>query len=216
MKPYTDLSKVAPMTRSGKFGMLCVVLLLAITPGCQEDAKPPRTDVITELKAFAGKIIYDERDPDHSVIGLELWDTAVDDSVLERIGMLKDLHSLTLIAPAVTDAGVKAIKDLRALRSLEIHSERITTVGVGHLQGLTNLVSLDLEVVPDVVEIENGGSSGPGGVAWTAFHHERRNRHEKKVHETRVVLARLPGRSGERRRLGGNGRFSWCWTRRNW
>jgi len=37
-----------------------------------------------------------------------------------------------------------------------------------------------LEVVPGVVEIENGGSSGPGGVAWTAFHHERRNRHEKK------------------------------------
>jgi hypothetical protein len=42
------------------------------------------------------------------------------------------------------------------------------------------------EVVPRVVEIENGGSSGPGDVAWTAFHHERRNRHEKKVHETRV------------------------------
>ena len=41
------------------------------------------------------------------------------------------------------------------------------------------------EVVPRVVEIENGGSSGPGGVAWTAFDHERRNRHEKKVHETR-------------------------------
>ncbi len=27
--------------------------------------------------------------------------------------------------------------------------------------------------------------SGPGGGAWTAFHHERRNRHEEKVHETR-------------------------------
>jgi hypothetical protein len=41
------------------------------------------------------------------------------------------------------------------------------------------------EVVPLVVEIENGGSSGPGGVARTAFHDERRNRHEKKVHQTR-------------------------------
>src|SRR3989304_3999072 len=43
------------------------------------------------------------------------------------------------------------------------------------------------EVVPTVVEIENGGSSGPGGVARTAFHQERRNRHEKKVHETRQL-----------------------------
>jgi hypothetical protein len=42
------------------------------------------------------------------------------------------------------------------------------------------------EIVPSVVEIANGGSSGSGGVAWTAFYHERRNRHEKKVHETRV------------------------------
>jgi len=40
------------------------------------------------------------------------------------------------------------------------------------------------EVVPGVVETENGGSSGPSGVARTAFEQERRNRHEKKVHET--------------------------------
>ena len=49
----------------------------------------------------------------------------------------------------------------------------------------THGLATPLEVVPGVVEIENGGSSGPGGVAWTTFHHERRNRHEKKVHETR-------------------------------
>jgi hypothetical protein len=39
------------------------------------------------------------------------------------------------------------------------------------------------EIVPGVVEIENGGSSGPSGVARTAFHQERRNRHEEKVQE---------------------------------
>ena len=41
------------------------------------------------------------------------------------------------------------------------------------------------EIVPCVVEIENGGSSGPGGVARTTFHDERRNRHEKTVYQTR-------------------------------
>jgi hypothetical protein len=40
------------------------------------------------------------------------------------------------------------------------------------------------EIVPGVVEIENGGSSGPGSVARTTFDEERRNRHEEKVHET--------------------------------
>ena len=39
--------------------------------------------------------------------------------------------------------------------------------------------------VGDVVEIENGGSSGPGGVARTTFHRERRNHHEEKVQQTR-------------------------------
>ena len=39
------------------------------------------------------------------------------------------------------------------------------------------------EVVPRVVEIENGGSSGPSGVARTTFDQERRNRHEKRVYE---------------------------------
>jgi hypothetical protein len=42
-----------------------------------------------------------------------------------------------------------------------------------------------MEIVPGVVEIENGGSSGPGGVARTTFDQERRNRHEKKVYETK-------------------------------
>jgi hypothetical protein len=46
------------------------------------------------------------------------------------------------------------------------------------------VVAVNDEIVPRVVEIENGGSSGPGGVARTAFHHERRNRHEEKVHQT--------------------------------
>jgi len=39
------------------------------------------------------------------------------------------------------------------------------------------------EIVPGVVEIENGGSLGPGGAARTAFDQERRNRPEERVQE---------------------------------
>jgi tetratricopeptide (TPR) repeat protein len=48
------------------------------------------------------------------------------------------------------------------------------------------------EIVPSVVEIENGGSSGPGGVAWTAFDQERRNRHEERVPQTRSCWQGCP------------------------
>ncbi|MBU4270598.1 MAG: hypothetical protein KKE86_09300, partial [Planctomycetes bacterium] len=50
------------------------------------------------------------------------------------------------------------------------------------------LAAAYFEVVPCVVEIENGGSSGPGGVARTTFDQKRRNRHEKRVHEVLGVL----------------------------
>ena len=59
------------------------------------------------------------------------------------------------------------------------------TLSWGRLPIIVSAGGQKPEVVPGVVEIENGGSSGPGDVAWTTFHHERRNRHEKKVHETR-------------------------------
>jgi hypothetical protein len=49
---------------------------------------------------------------------------------------------------------------------------------------LNLLLNPEMEIVPTVVEIENGGSSGPGGVAWTAFRQERRNRHEENVQQT--------------------------------
>jgi hypothetical protein len=47
------------------------------------------------------------------------------------------------------------------------------------------------EIVPAVVEIEDGGCSGPGGVARTAFCQERRNGHEERVRETRWCWQRL-------------------------
>jgi hypothetical protein len=53
------------------------------------------------------------------------------------------------------------------------------------------------EIVPSVVEIENGGSSGPGGVAWTAFNQERRNRHEEKVQQTRWCPQGFPEGTAE-------------------
>ena len=40
------------------------------------------------------------------------------------------------------------------------------------------------EVVPGIVEIQNGGSSSPGGVARTLFYQERGDRHEERVQQT--------------------------------
>ena len=92
------------------------------------------------------------------------------------------MRSVTLGFMLIKKGADEALRIDAAAGNYRIVPNRYDNRGGCFVMFGTNRSQANFEVVPSAVEIENGGSSGPGSVAWTTFDEERRNRrHEKKA-----------------------------------
>ncbi len=78
------------------------------------------------------------------LVSLDLSDTAVDDSDLERLKALVGLRQLNLAKTRVTDAGLESLEGWSALRQLVLDGDAIRGSGLMHLQKLAELTELRL------------------------------------------------------------------------
>jgi beta-lactamase regulating signal transducer with metallopeptidase domain/Leucine-rich repeat (LRR) protein len=150
------IKMIARFTRRRRWYGLFVLPLAIFGLVTLTDAKTRKRsadkDLIATIKQYDGKIKYDESQAGRPIIGVSFADTApwtpkekkVTDTLLERLGDLKELEELELCAGIISDQGLAHLKDLSNLRKLNLKWTPISGAGLKHLKEARHLTELNI------------------------------------------------------------------------
>lgn len=105
----------------------------------------PRLPQLRGLNLFGADFRGDGLEHLVGLESLDLSQTEVDDTTLEKIGRLTRLESLSLDHTRITGAGLRHIASLPRLETLSLRACTLDAAGMRHLAKLPQLRSLDLE-----------------------------------------------------------------------
>jgi uncharacterized protein YjbI with pentapeptide repeats len=131
---------VAPLAWMQVLGLLLGV----VASGCTANVNPEQAKAIAEIEKLGGKVTFDEKSREKSVIGVNLSGTTVTDAGLEHLKGLTQLQELSLTDTKVSGAGLEHLKELTNLQRLDLMHTEVTDAGLEGLKELTNLKGLNL------------------------------------------------------------------------
>jgi hypothetical protein len=114
------------------------------TPAVATGPNAQQATAVAEIRKLGGKVTFDAKSPDTSVIGVDLSGTRVTDDTLKPIGELTTLQSLYLQETGITGAGLRYLKGMKGLTTLNIGWNRRIGTGLENLEGLTQLQNLEM------------------------------------------------------------------------
>ncbi|MBI4663201.1 MAG: hypothetical protein HY735_30710 [Verrucomicrobia bacterium] len=154
------ITMIAKFKRPARWSVLLALPVIALGLITLTDAqtKKERADkeIIAEIEKLGGKVKYDEIRPERPVISVDFfvndedwWKSdqplmKVDDAMLSRFAVFKELEELDLTDAQITDEGLAYLKPFTRLKKLSLLSTRIDGSGLRHLRALTHLIDLDL------------------------------------------------------------------------
>jgi hypothetical protein len=120
------------------------LLLGVVASGCTANVNPEQAKALAEIEKLGGKVTFDEKSREKSVIGVNMSGTTVTDAGLEHFKGLSQLQELYLTDTKVTGAGLEHLKGLTNLQRLDLMNTKVADAGLEHIKGLTRLGWLNL------------------------------------------------------------------------
>ncbi len=118
--------------------LLIASMSMAAEPASQE------TKAIAVIEQYGGKVRFDWKRPDRSVVFVEIENANFDDTALARLSALSEVRELHLHCFGITDAGLKHLAPMTRLRELDLSGTKVTDAGLDSLRGFADLQVLNV------------------------------------------------------------------------
>jgi hypothetical protein len=114
---------------------------VAFLSGCGAQPSPEQAETIAAIERLGGRVKYDDR---QTVVEVALGGTRVSDAEIERLAVFPGLQTLSLFDSAIGDDGLAKLGPCQSLDTLYLGRTRVTDTGLKHLTQFQTLKNLGL------------------------------------------------------------------------
>ena len=130
-------------TPAHRLRLICAQICagVALFSGCGKHPTPEQAETIAAIERLGGSVKYDDR---RTVIEVALGGTQVSDAQLERLSVFPELKTVSLFDSAIGDDGLAKLGPCPALEILYLGRTHITDAGMKQLTRFPTLKNLGL------------------------------------------------------------------------